>query len=148
MEAFRCKEGFVEMIVTESKLLKHANEVYTIGAYRFFEEQFMKFSEYCQELVVCNEGEHVYEVLHPDITSFRHTVVYNESTLNISCTCKMFNEVGILCSHCLCIFNIICVQVIPNKYILKRWTKDVDLSLGSSSFGDLWKVSKNNIVGR
>ncbi|KAI5670794.1 hypothetical protein M9H77_11158 [Catharanthus roseus] len=29
----------------------HANEVYITGAYRLFEEQFMKFSEYCQGLV-------------------------------------------------------------------------------------------------
>ncbi|KAI5668626.1 hypothetical protein M9H77_18479 [Catharanthus roseus] len=101
----RHDEGFVKMTVTESKLVKHANEVYTIGAYRLFEKQFMRFSEYCQELVVCNEGEHVYEVWHPDIIGFRHT------------------------------------------YILKRWTKDIDLSLGNNSFGDLGKVSKKDIVG-
>ncbi|KAI5648785.1 hypothetical protein M9H77_34790 [Catharanthus roseus] len=51
MEYFYCKEGYVEMIVTKSKLLKNANEVYTIGAYRLFKEQFMKFPEYCQGLV-------------------------------------------------------------------------------------------------
>ncbi|KAI5650376.1 hypothetical protein M9H77_36381 [Catharanthus roseus] len=33
MEDFHCKEGLVEIMVTESKLLKHANKVYTIGAY-------------------------------------------------------------------------------------------------------------------
>ncbi|KAI5673043.1 hypothetical protein M9H77_13407 [Catharanthus roseus] len=141
---FCCKEGFVEMMVTESKLLKHANEVYIIGEYRLFEEHFMRFPDYCQELVVCNEGEYVYEVWCLNITAFRHTVVYNESTL---CTCKMFNEVGILCSYCLCIFNILCVQAIPHKYILKRWTKDIDLSLGSSNVSDVRKVSKNNILG-
>ncbi|KAI5683310.1 hypothetical protein M9H77_04538 [Catharanthus roseus] len=55
MEDFHCTEGYVEMMVIESKLFKHANEVYTIGAYRLFEEQFMKFLEYCRGLVVCNE---------------------------------------------------------------------------------------------
>ncbi|KAI5682910.1 hypothetical protein M9H77_04138 [Catharanthus roseus] len=59
----------------------------------------------------------------------------------------MFNEVGILCSHCLHIFNILCVQAILDKYILKRWTKDIiDLSLDSISFGDLGKVNKNDIA--
>ncbi|KAI5680828.1 hypothetical protein M9H77_02055 [Catharanthus roseus] len=67
MEDFRCKEGYV-MMVTESKLLKHANEVNIIGAYMLFEAQFMKFLEYCQELVLCNEGEHVYETKDIDLS--------------------------------------------------------------------------------
>ncbi|KAI5653820.1 hypothetical protein M9H77_31007 [Catharanthus roseus] len=87
MEDFRCKEEYVEMTVTESKLLKHANEVYTIGQYKIFEEKFMKFSENGQGLVAT-----------------------------------------------------------PNKYILKRWTKDIDLSLCSSSVGDVGKVSKKDIA--
>ncbi|KAI5653270.1 hypothetical protein M9H77_30457 [Catharanthus roseus] len=74
-----------------------------------FEEQFMKFPKYYQELV-------------------------------------MFNEVGILYFHCLRIFNILYVQAIPDKYILKRWTNDIDLILGSSSVGDLGKVSKIDIA--
>ncbi|KAI5647969.1 hypothetical protein M9H77_33974 [Catharanthus roseus] len=89
MDKFGChNDRYAEKMVTESKLLKHANEVYTIGAYWLFEEQFMKLSEYCQGLVA-----------------------------------------------------------IPDKYILKRWTKDIDLSLGSSNVGDLGKVSKKNIGG-
>ncbi|KAI5666241.1 hypothetical protein M9H77_16094 [Catharanthus roseus] len=78
----------------------------------------MKFPEYCQGLVVYSDSEHAYE-----------------KTLNISCTCKMFTEVGILCSHCLCVFNIHCVQVISDKNILKRWIKDIDLSWDSSVVG-------------
>ncbi|KAI5681898.1 hypothetical protein M9H77_03126 [Catharanthus roseus] len=96
MEDFCYKEGYIEMIVTKLKLLKHANEVYTIGAYKIFEEQFMKFPEYYQGLVVCNEREHMYED-------------------------------------------------IPDKYILKRWTKDIDFSLGSSNIGDVGKVRKKDI---
>ncbi|KAI5668842.1 hypothetical protein M9H77_18695 [Catharanthus roseus] len=74
------------MIVTESTLLKHANEVYTIGAYRLFEEQFMKFLKYCKGLVA-----------------------------------------------------------ILDKYIFKRWTKDIILCLGSSSIDDVEKVSEKDI---
>ncbi|KAI5677173.1 hypothetical protein M9H77_08123 [Catharanthus roseus] len=90
----------------------------------------MKFLEYCQGLLAYNDGEHVYE-----------------DTLSISCTCKMLSEVGILCSHCLHVFNTLCVQSIPDKYILKRWTKDIDVSGGSSGVGDARKCSKNDMVG-
>ncbi|KAI5676569.1 hypothetical protein M9H77_07519 [Catharanthus roseus] len=46
-----------------------------------------------------------------------------------------------------CVSSTFCVQAIPNKYILKRWTKDIDLSLDSSNFGDVGKVSNNDIAG-
>ncbi|KAI5649658.1 hypothetical protein M9H77_35663 [Catharanthus roseus] len=99
----------------------------------------MKFLEYCQGLLASNDREHVYGVLHPNMTVFRHTIIYNENTLSISCTCKMFSEVGILCSHSLHVFNFLCVQPIPNKYILKRRTKDIDVCGGSSGVGNIRK---------
>ena len=34
-------------------------------------------------------------------------------------------QVGILCCHCLRILNIHYVKEIPEKYIMKRWTKGV-----------------------
>ncbi|XP_019176479.1 PREDICTED: protein FAR1-RELATED SEQUENCE 1-like [Ipomoea nil] len=37
--------------------------------------------------------------------------------------CKLFSELGILCCHCLRILHVHCVSSIPDKYILKRWTK-------------------------
>ncbi|XP_031108391.1 protein FAR1-RELATED SEQUENCE 5-like [Ipomoea triloba] len=40
-------------------------------------------------------------------------------------SCKLFTETGILCCHCLRILNVHCVSEVPNKYILKRWTKRV-----------------------
>ncbi|KAI5678705.1 hypothetical protein M9H77_09655 [Catharanthus roseus] len=55
MEDFRCKERYVEMMVSESKLLKHANKVYTIGAYRLFEKYCMKFPEYYQGLLAISD---------------------------------------------------------------------------------------------
>ncbi|KAI5677324.1 hypothetical protein M9H77_08274 [Catharanthus roseus] len=50
-EDFCCNQGHVEMKVLDSKLLQRANRVYTIGAYKLFENQFMKFPEYCQGFV-------------------------------------------------------------------------------------------------
>lgn len=138
MEDFPCNQGHVEMALPNSKLLQHANGIYTIEAYLLFEEQFMKFPEYCQGLVLSNDGQHVYEIWHPDMISIRHTVVFNEHTMCISCTCKMFNEVGVLCSHCLRIMNFHCVQVIPDKYILKRWK-------GNREIENAEKVNKKDI---
>lgn len=75
IEDFHYNQGCVEIVLPDSKLLQHANGVYNIGAYMLFERQFMRFLEYSQGLVVSNNGKHVYEIWHPDITRFRHTVV-------------------------------------------------------------------------
>ncbi|KAI5657585.1 hypothetical protein M9H77_26378 [Catharanthus roseus] len=61
-------KDFFSRGVLLSQMSKHANGGYTIGVYKRFENQFMKFPEYCQGLVVSGNGEHIYEVWHPNIT--------------------------------------------------------------------------------
>ncbi|XP_056685793.1 uncharacterized protein [Spinacia oleracea] len=41
----------------------------------------------------------------------------------VDCTCKSFGEIGILCSHILRVFIVHNVERIPNRYIMKRCTK-------------------------
>ncbi|KAI5654658.1 hypothetical protein M9H77_31845 [Catharanthus roseus] len=132
------------MVLRDSKLLQHASRIYTIGAYMLFERQFIRFPEFRQELVVSNHGEHLYEIWRLDISAFKHLVVYNEHTFSILCTCKMFSEVSILCSHCLRVLNKHCVQAIIDKYILERWTKNIGLSWESTGVGDAETVNKGN----
>ncbi|KAL3632825.1 hypothetical protein CASFOL_025809 [Castilleja foliolosa] len=38
----------------------------------------------------------------------------------ITCSCKMFEECGLLCRHCLRIFHMHSVQKIPDCYIKRR----------------------------
>ncbi|KAI5681823.1 hypothetical protein M9H77_03051 [Catharanthus roseus] len=132
------------MVLHNSKLLQHANRGYTIGAYRLFERYSVRFPEFCQGLVFSNNGEYAYEIWRLDISWFKYTIIYNE-TLSISCTSKMFSEVGNLC--CLHVLNIQCVQIIPDKYILERWTKNIALSWGSSGVGDSEKVNNKGNAG-
>ncbi|XP_019161018.1 PREDICTED: protein FAR1-RELATED SEQUENCE 5-like [Ipomoea nil] len=66
-----------------------------------------------------------YHVWRPDIDIIRHEVTFKAINLDICCSCKLFSELGILCCHCLRILHVHCVSNIPDKYILKRWTKKV-----------------------
>ncbi|XP_019157593.1 PREDICTED: protein FAR1-RELATED SEQUENCE 7-like [Ipomoea nil] len=61
----------------------------------------------------------------PDIDIIRHEVNFKPTNLDVSCSCKLFSEMGIICCHCLRILNVNCVPSIPDKYIMKRWTKKV-----------------------
>ncbi|XP_019192156.1 PREDICTED: protein FAR1-RELATED SEQUENCE 7-like [Ipomoea nil] len=124
-EDFRCAQGVPAMMMEHVKLLSHAREVYTIEIYFLFEEQFMKGSACHQEMVLNDGHQQKYHVWRPDIDIIRHEVSFNAANLDISCSCKLMSELGILCCHCIRILHVHCVSSIPDKYILKRWTKKV-----------------------
>ncbi|XP_039118609.1 protein FAR1-RELATED SEQUENCE 12-like [Dioscorea cayenensis subsp. rotundata] len=50
-------------------------------------------------------------------------VTFSHSNGNISCSCHMFETLGLLCHHTLWIFVMNNVKEIPKAYIMKRWTK-------------------------
>ncbi|XP_019159707.1 PREDICTED: protein FAR1-RELATED SEQUENCE 9-like [Ipomoea nil] len=124
-EYFRCAQGVPAMMIDHVKLLSHAREVYAIEIYFLFEEQLMKGSA-CHQEIVLNDGcQYKYHVWRPYIDIIRHEVSFKPLNLDISCSCKLFSEMGIICCHCLRILNVNCVPSIPDKYIMKRWTKKV-----------------------
>ncbi|XVF30406.1 hypothetical protein REPUB_Repub16aG0054500 [Reevesia pubescens] len=53
------------------------------------------------------------------------TVNFNEAECEVSCKCCLFEFRGILCRHALSVLIIRKVKVIPAKYILARWRKDL-----------------------
>ncbi|XP_022007451.1 protein FAR1-RELATED SEQUENCE 5-like [Helianthus annuus] len=42
-----------------------------------------------------------------------------------SCSCRRFEQYGLLCKHIYFVFKMFKVKEIPNKYVMRRWTKDV-----------------------
>ncbi|XP_031106266.1 protein FAR1-RELATED SEQUENCE 7-like [Ipomoea triloba] len=124
-EDVRCSQGLPTMALDHVKLLLHARNVYTIEVYYLFEKQYLKGVACHQEIVASNANEFKYHIWRPDIDIIRHEVCFNMKDMTICCTCKFFSEMGILCSHCLRIFNIHCIEKIPEKYICNRWTKKV-----------------------
>lgn len=57
------------------------------------------------------------------------------------CTCRRFEQYGLLCRHIFLVFRLFKVNNIPKKFINKRWTKDVvpneiNHSFDTAEFGD------------
>jgi len=52
-----------------------------------------------------------------------HDVLFHHHTLDIQCTCLLFEFRGILCRHCLVMYAQEGVKSVPDKYVLKRWSK-------------------------
>lgn len=44
---------------------------------------------------------------------------------SLVCSCHLFVRVGILCKHIFCVFKNANVEMIPQQYILRRWTKNL-----------------------
>ena len=51
-------------------------------------------------------------------------VQFNSSNNVVTCSCKMFETLGLLCRHALWILIVKNVTELPVQYILKRITKD------------------------
>ncbi|XP_019181792.1 PREDICTED: uncharacterized protein LOC109176852 [Ipomoea nil] len=130
------------MSIDNVKILSHVREIDTIEIYYLFEEQFMKGVSCYHECVMLKDGVFKYHVWRPD-DIIRHEVNLNNRQLDIGCSCKLFTEMGILYCHCLRILNVHCVSEVPEKYILKRWTKKV---VEDDNFDIMPKADSGNVA--
>ena len=51
-------------------------------------------------------------------------VLFDRTSTSIACSCRKFETFGILCSHALKVIEANDVKAIPEKYILRRWTRE------------------------
>ncbi|XP_056692170.1 protein FAR1-RELATED SEQUENCE 9-like [Spinacia oleracea] len=121
---YRVLRGIRHMTAANVSILVHARKVYTGYLYVKFEEQFLRGISLNQERTFEDAEKVVYLLWKPATADLiRHEVTFNKITIESNCTCKHFSEVGLLCSHILRIYSIHCVAMLPEQYILKRWTK-------------------------
>ncbi|ONK65804.1 uncharacterized protein A4U43_C06F1140 [Asparagus officinalis] len=94
------------------------------AAFEIFEKEFHLY----MDCVLYNCGE-VGTMSEYKVTTEEgvkdHFVKFDSSDLSASCTCKMFEFVGILCHHVLKVLDSRNIKDLPQQYILKRWRKDV-----------------------
>ncbi|XP_020270074.1 protein FAR1-RELATED SEQUENCE 7-like isoform X2 [Asparagus officinalis] len=106
------------------RVLKQAASSYTHAAFEIFEKEFHLY----MDCVLYNCGE-VGTMSEYKVTTEEgvkdHFVKFDSSDLSASCTCKMFEFVGILCHHVLKVLDSRNIKDLPQQYILKRWRKDV-----------------------
>ncbi|XP_047951611.1 protein FAR1-RELATED SEQUENCE 3-like [Salvia hispanica] len=51
-------------------------------------------------------------------------VTYYPNTKMIHCSCRRFEMVGLICCHSVKVFDVLDVKLLPENYILKRWTRE------------------------
>ncbi|KAI8527747.1 hypothetical protein RHMOL_Rhmol12G0098600 [Rhododendron molle] len=105
-------------------MLTQAGEVYTSKVFEKFQTEYEVYqAAYIEDRI--NEGlptsEYTVAILGQPKT---YKVLGNRSEQTVSCSCCKFEAVGILCSHALKVLDVMDIKLIPERYILKRWTRD------------------------
>ncbi|GJW73769.1 protein FAR1-related sequence 5 [Tanacetum coccineum] len=101
----------VPKLKTLLKIERHASNVYTRSLFELVQKEIFVGLFYCQIDSKCLvEGS---EVLR------------NVGDGSVVCSCQLFVRVGILCKHIFCVFKNANVEMIPQQYILRHWTKNL-----------------------
>jgi hypothetical protein len=57
----------------------------------------------------------------------------------VFCSCRQSEKIGILCSHNLKVLDMMNMKVLPEHYILKRWTRE-------TRYGAVQDIHENNVI--
>ncbi|KAK9689652.1 hypothetical protein RND81_09G073100 [Saponaria officinalis] len=120
---FNCIRSRPTSVYPVVDLLDHAAQVYTLALFRVFEKEFgMAIGT---RVVECASDESLSFCIVHSSGSFEnaHQVTFDRANLTIECTCLKFSKMGMLCYHSIRILHLRSITEIPDRYILKRWTK-------------------------
>ncbi|KAG6649266.1 hypothetical protein CIPAW_07G200600 [Carya illinoinensis] len=88
----------------------------------------------CNCILICKEGcistyDALDEITTDDdhVKSVKYIVYFNEEEVDLKCTCALFEMRGILCRHALNVCQMNKIHVLPEKYILDQWRKDLKM---------------------
>jgi hypothetical protein len=113
-----------------SKIEEHAASFYTRTIFNKFQDELAKVCRFTREKVVKSGSQYTYKVTDGYDSRDSFIVSVDLDTRDAKCGCQLFEFMGILCRHILVIFQAKNIVEIPSKYILHRWTKDANKSLG------------------
>lgn len=109
-------------LLADVPMLMEASESYTRIMYKEFEDEYKSQLACLCEPVAMNGTVCAFRVSSPQKRSYG-LVEYEPSSGLVTCSCKKFETMGILCMHALKVLNYNNILHLPSCYILKRWTK-------------------------
>jgi len=123
------------LLKTNKDLERHAGEIYTYANFYNFQDEFWNA---CMDFKVVERQaiDEGYVISIADNSRNRATkrkVIYNPSTHEAYCSCKMFECEGFPCCHTLCVLMGKVLRELPSYYVMNRLTK----MAGSKSIFDV-----------
>ncbi|XP_019184054.1 PREDICTED: protein FAR1-RELATED SEQUENCE 5-like [Ipomoea nil] len=115
-------ESCFPVLKTPLALEKHAMDVYTISVFYDVQVEICAACYSCQVVSLCDCDGHVsYGIKDGAQRAWYVELVLSDYTA--TCSCKMFERMGLLCRHIFCVFKDRGVESIPSRYVVSRWTK-------------------------
>lgn len=136
---FEARHKVLRMKSHYSPMLRQVAKLYTHTMFDLFQEEFDIHLAACVKSK--SEKNLVSEYIISIVDRFGEwKVSLNHCDKLISCSCRKFETFGMLCCHALKVFDVTDVKLVPDQYILKRWTKQ-------ARDGHVYDVKGNEIQG-
>ncbi|GJV67951.1 FAR1-related sequence 5-like protein [Tanacetum coccineum] len=117
------------VMFTALAIERFACQVYSRSIFREVQKEISKGLYYCSQISANSEDGSKICVIRQtnkrNETVLNVKVLINELDGSITCSCNHFGRHGYLCRHVFCILHINSIDTIPERYISKRWRKDV-----------------------
>ncbi|TXG57907.1 hypothetical protein EZV62_015736 [Acer yangbiense] len=149
----RCeKEGRTEfetfytkpVLKTPLPMEKQAAEIYTRNLFSLFQDEIFESLVLAVKHSEDKGGTGTYEVARFDEEHKVYFVALDVCEQTATCSCKMFEFEGILCRHVIAVFKATNIFMLPEHYVLKRWTKNakdeeavLSVQTGKNSYYDV-----------
>ncbi|XP_055960382.1 protein FAR1-RELATED SEQUENCE 5-like [Mercurialis annua] len=119
---YSSREKLPKLRMQKSPLLQQAAKIYTPPIFELFQ------NEYDWSLAAfIKSRQEIQESYEYSVAIFDREGVYNvkgvPSAETVTCSCKKFETFGILCCHALKVLDVMDIKLIPDHYIVKRWTR-------------------------
>jgi len=119
---YESRHELPKLKMKRAPMLVQAGNIYNPKTFEEFQEKYEEYLGTC----VKNLKEGLYVVTNYDNNKER-MVIGNLMDQKVACDCRKFETHGILCSHALKVLDVMNIKLIPQHYILKRWTRDARL---------------------
>ncbi|XP_031106332.1 protein FAR1-RELATED SEQUENCE 5-like [Ipomoea triloba] len=116
-------EGYLHVVKTPLAIERYAAAVYTITIFYDVQAEIVSSCFECRVLSSTVDGG----VKHVEVEGANGVVdlvVFNMTETTASCSCRMFERIGLLCRHIFLIFKDARLDSISPRYIISRWTRD------------------------
>jgi zinc finger SWIM domain-containing protein 3 len=120
---YNARQKLSTLGLKNSPLLRQAAQMYTPVIFKKFHDEYDYASAAIIKLRNESQSMHKYIVgLYDEDKEYK--VRCDRNNKIISCSCMKFEMFGILCCHALKVFDLLDIKIIPDTYILKKWTRE------------------------
>ncbi|XP_057771200.1 protein FAR1-RELATED SEQUENCE 5-like [Salvia miltiorrhiza] len=120
---FEARQKLPRLSLESSPMLQQLSKVYTPSVFDLFQKEFVLFAaayiKHKQETP--SSFEYVIGLINHD-REWR--VTHDPNTKMLICSCRRFEMVGLICCHIVKVYDVMDIKILPEHYILKRWTRE------------------------